>query len=267
MMVLTQLRKFEERLKKKVEAGERAAQFGPGVPMDDAALEAMADAQGDACDDGYLPALAAELRAMVAVLVEQAFATQFRGGVAVYDEHLTERAGALLLRVQYLRSPDRGHRRHLVRRRQLLPRAPVLFGLRAGRDAHAELVQVDAQLGAVATALPRGPLHEGGRGRRLARGGGTERVRQARVRVARARGHLGGRLSVATRSCALIKEPKGFTDETIHVPRYDNNNDGDNAFYTSLSASMSAGADPKFFDPLPKSVGDQVAALVKKHNA
>ena len=30
---------------------------------------------------------------------------------------------------------------------------------------------------------------------------------------------------------------------------------------------MSAGADPKFFDPLPKSVGDQVAALVKKHNA
>ena len=65
----------------------------------------------------------------------------------------------------------------------------------------------------------------------------------------------------------LIKEPKGFTDETIHVPRYDNNNDGGNAFYTSLSASMSAGADPKFFDPLPKSVGDQVAALVKKHNA
>ena len=266
MMVLTQLRKFEERLKKKVEAGERAAQFGPGVPMDDAALEAMADAQGDACDDGYLPALAAELRAMVAVLVEQAFATQFRGGVAVYDEHLTERAGALLLRVQYLRSLIEGiagiscdganfYRAHLsfsdfeqdATPTQSSFKSTLSWELSPQLYPEDHCMKADVAVGSLVEA---------------AQSASDKLVSEWREHVGISAGGFPGHALVR-----LIKEPKGFTDETIHVPRYDNNNDGGNAFYTSLSASMSAGADPKFFDPLPKSVGDQVAALVKKHNA
>ena len=77
--------------------------------------------------------------------------------------------------------------------------------------------------------------------------------------------------SVGNALVRKLSEPNGFANETIYVPTY-NNGDGwarCNVHYGlgCLSHYTEPEADPKFFDPLPKTVGDQVLALLKKHNA
>jgi hypothetical protein len=107
--LLPRLRVIEGRLGAIVASQARGGLSRSADPLDRLTLamhrtyDDMADEQGGV-DDSFLPATNAELRAVAGVLVHQAFATQFEGGVDVHDQALADDAAALLLRTKYLRA-------------------------------------------------------------------------------------------------------------------------------------------------------------------
>ena len=232
----------------------------------------MADVQGDACDAGYLPEIAKELRQMVPVIVDLAFSTQFKGGVAIYDEHLDETVGAVLRRVQYLRSLVEGiagissdganfYRAHLTFSDFKSDATPTQSSFKTTLTwvLSPQLYPDDVYTNMKADVAV-GSLQE------AAQSACDKLASEWRQHVAIKAGSFPGNALVRK-----LSEPNGFANETIYVPTY---KAGDgwarcNVHYglSGLSHHTEPEADPKFFDPLPKTVGDQVLALLKKHNA